>query len=132
MQVRILSCPPYKNLAKATPMKKVNHFARAVSNWFGTPTAILIALLLLILWGVAGLFTGYGIQWQMVGNIAISVITFLMVFLIQNAQNHDARAMNEKMNEIVLASNEADNAFIGIEKEEIDVLEDLAKRHENV
>ena len=113
-------------------MNKISHFARSASEWFGTPSAILFAVGSILVWGILGFFAGFGAQWQMLGNIAISIITYLMVFLIQNTQNHDQKAMNEKINELILALNEADNEFIGIEKQEAEVLENLAKRHEDV
>lgn len=107
--------------------------ARKCSDFMGSSLAFSIALIAVLAWiVVAGFFFHYDEKSQLPINTITTIITFLSVFLIQHAQNHDTKAMNEKLDELIVAINNADNRYVGVEKQEIDVLEDLAKRHENV
>jgi low affinity Fe/Cu permease len=89
-------------------------FAATVSEWAGKPVIFILALLLVIVWGVTGPFFGFSETWQLVINTGTTIITFLMVFLLQNAQTRDTRAIQAKLNELILTS-AAENRFIGIE-----------------
>ena len=86
-----------------------------ISNASGQPAAFIIALLLILLWVGTGPVFGYSDTWQLVVNTATTIITFLMVFLIQNSQNRDAAAMQAKLDEIIRAMKNAREQFIGIE-----------------
>ena len=88
-----------------------NHIARFV----GDPLAFILALLTVIVWGVTGPIFHYSDTWQLVINTGTTIITFLMVFLIQNSQNRDAAAMQAKLDELIRAVEEARGQFIGIE-----------------
>ena len=81
----------------------------------GQPAAFVIALGLIILWGATGPVFHYSDTWQLVVNTATTIVTFLMVFLIQNSQNRDAAAMQAKLDELIRAIDDARGAFIGIE-----------------
>lgn len=81
----------------------------------GQPLAFVIAFGLIILWGVTGPVFGYSDTWQLVVNTATTIVTFLMVFLIQNSQNRDAAAMQAKLDELIRAVDDARGQFIGIE-----------------
>jgi low affinity Fe/Cu permease len=81
----------------------------------GQPAAFVTALTLIILWGVTGPIFDYSDTWQLVVNTATTIITFLMVFLIQNAQNRDGAAMQAKLDELIRAVDNARGQFIGIE-----------------
>ncbi|MES2495564.1 MAG: low affinity iron permease family protein [Pseudomonadota bacterium] len=81
----------------------------------GQPLAFILALTGIILWSVTGPVFGFSDTWQLIVNTSTTIITFLMVFLIQNAQNRDAAAMQAKLDELIRAVAKARNEFIGIE-----------------
>jgi low affinity Fe/Cu permease len=89
--------------------------AASIAAFAGQPLAFVIALALIILWGVTGPVFHYSDTWQLIVNTATTVVTFLMVFLIQNSQNRDGAAMQAKLDELIRAIEEAREAFIGIE-----------------
>ena len=81
----------------------------------GRPSAFAIALAVIIVWGVTGPLFHWSDTWQLVINTGTTIVTFLMVFLIQNAQNRDAAAIQAKLDEIIRSIEGARNQFIGIE-----------------
>ena len=81
----------------------------------GQPLAFTIAALLILVWIATGPLFGWSDTWQLVVNTATTIVTFLMVFLIQNSQNRDAAAIQAKLDEVIRAMNGARNEFIGIE-----------------
>lgn len=81
----------------------------------GQPATFILALAIIIAWGVSGPVFGYSDTWQLVINTATTIVTFLMVFLIQNSQNRDAAAMQAKLDELIRALDTARGEFIGIE-----------------
>ena len=85
-----------------------------VAHQAGSPMAFALATLLIIAWALVGPFLGYSDMWQLTVNTATTIVTFLMVFLLQNAQTRDTRAIQAKLNELILTS-AAENRFIGIE-----------------
>ncbi len=89
--------------------------ATAVAGVAGRPQTFAAALLLIVIWGVSGPAFGYSDTWQLVVNTATTIVTFLMVFLIQNSQNRDAAAMQAKLDELIRAIQKARGQFIGIE-----------------
>jgi len=99
-------------------MAKVSfqEFASAVSRGSGAPTTFLLCVALVIAWGVAGPFMGYSTAWLLVINTVSSIVTLLMVFLIQNGQTRDSIAIQAKLNELIRALEDAENRFIGIER----------------
>ena len=101
--------------------------AQKVASWAGRPPAFVIALTVVIVWGVTGPLFHYSDTWQLVINTGTTVVTFLMVFLIQNAQNRDASAIQAKLDEIIRATTDARNAFIGIEHLTQDELEGIRR-----
>src|ERR1041384_7392804 len=90
-------------------------FAGRISFAAGQPLAFVIALATIIVWGITGPLFGYSDTWQLVVNTATTIVTFLMVFLIQNSQNRDAAAMQAKLDELLRAIDKARGQFIGIE-----------------
>ena len=101
-----------------------------IANRLGSPTAFAAAVLLIILWLASGPFFGYSDTWQLVINTTTTIVTFLMVFAIQNTQNRDARAMQLKLNELIKGSRGARTEFIDIEDltdTELDALQDQFK-----
>lgn len=81
----------------------------------GQPAAFILAVGIVILWGVTGPLFGFSDTWQLVINTGTTIVTFLMVFLIQNAQNRDGSAMQAKLDELIRAVDGSRNEFIGIE-----------------
>ena len=81
----------------------------------GQPAAFTTASLLILMWIVTGPLFGWSDTWQLVVNTATTIVTFLMVFLIQNSQNRDAAALQAKLDEVIRAMDGARNEFIGIE-----------------
>jgi low affinity Fe/Cu permease len=89
--------------------------AGGIAAFAGQPLAFVIALILILIWGASGPFFHYSDTWQLVVNTATTIITFLMVFLIQNSQNRDGAAMQAKLDELIRALEAARGTFIGIE-----------------
>lgn len=112
-------------------------FATAVSKFTGKPAVFIACVGLVVLWALSGPLFGFSDTWQLVINTSTTIITFLMVFLIQNTQNRDNAALQAKLDELIRAGN-SDNKFIGIEHlsdEELDeilreVEQNAAKLHE--
>lgn len=105
-------------------------FAQAVSNAAGRPWAFVLATLLIVLWAAAGPFFDFSNRWQLVVNSGTTIVTFLMVFLIQNTQSREAEALRLKLDELLLANETARNEFVAIEDlsdEELRELEDDLK-----
>lgn len=90
-------------------------FASAAAQGTGSPWAFIACVALVIGWAVSGPLFGFNETWQLVINTGTTIITFLMVFLIQNSQNRDADAMHAKLDELIQAVEAADNRMIGIE-----------------
>ena len=89
-------------------------FATATARWTGRPLVFVACCALVILWAVSGPLFGFSDTWQLVINTSTTIITFLMVFLIQNTQNRDNNALHAKLDELIRVT-EAHNSFIGIE-----------------
>jgi low affinity Fe/Cu permease len=90
-------------------------FAQRVSQWAGSPWAFVIAAFVLVAWGVSGPLFGFSDTWQLVINTGTTIATFLMVFLIQNTQNRDSKAVNLKLDEIIRVWGEARNNMVDLE-----------------
>jgi low affinity Fe/Cu permease len=88
--------------------------ASRVTEWSGRPLAFILSLLVVIIWIATGPIFDYSNTWQLVINTGTTIVTFLMVFLIQNAQNRDGSAIQAKLDELIRASR-ARNEFIGVE-----------------
>lgn len=89
--------------------------SQGVSNRLGSPLAFALAILLIIVWISSGPFFGFSDTWQLVINTTTTIVTFLMVFAIQNTQNRDAKAMQLKLSELIKASHGARTEFVDIE-----------------
>ena len=107
-------------------------FASSASRVVGSKWAFFAAMLLILGWAVTGPYFHYSDTWQLVVNTSTTIITFLIVFLIQNTQNRDAKAIHLKLDEIIRAIHPAHNEMINIEKLSDDELETLAKDFERV
>ena len=90
-------------------------FATKVAEGSGKPITFVAAVVLVLVWGISGPFFDYSENWQLVINTGTTIITFLMVFVLQNSQNRDGKALQAKLDELILTS-KAQNKFVGIEK----------------
>jgi low affinity Fe/Cu permease len=103
----------------------LERFSLAATRATGTSTAFIVAVAVLIVWGITGPLFRFSDTWQLVINTGTTIVTFLMVFLIQRTQNKDARAIHLKLDEIVAALEGASNRLIDVEdlsEEDIDTL----------
>jgi len=127
------------NSTRTRPRKQTTgnfqKFARAAARWTGRPAAFGIAVLVIIVWAVSGPLFHFSDTWQLVINTGTTIVTFLMVFLIQNTQNRDSEAVQLKLDELLRATPGAHNAVLDIEElseNELDEIKrcysDLAKR----
>ncbi|WP_242128064.1 low affinity iron permease family protein [Sphingobium sp. Sx8-8] len=91
----------------------------------GQPITFALALGIILIWGITGPMFGYSDTWQLIINTGTTIITFLMVFLIQNSQNRDAAAMQAKLDEVIRALDSAREQFIGIEHRTAKEVEDI-------
>jgi low affinity Fe/Cu permease len=108
-------------------MHQFSLFAHATSQWTGHPAAFLLAVAVVIVWVATGPVFNYSDTWQLVINTGTTIVTFLMVFLIQNTQNRDTLAIQLKLSELVLAMKGAENKFAAIEDLSDEELEELHK-----
>jgi len=102
-----------------------SHMASTTAHWTGKPIAFLLAAVCIIVWAATGPLFGYSDTWQLVINTSTTIVTFLMVFLIQNTQNRDTMALQLKLSELVLAMKNAENRFASAEDLSDDELEKL-------
>ena len=108
-----------------------SRFANAVSKQSGKPSTFAIAVGAVVLWAATGPIFDYSETWQLVINTGTTIVTFLMVFVLQNSQNRDSAALQAKLDELILTSS-AENEYIGIEKleeHELERLTELLKAH---
>jgi low affinity Fe/Cu permease len=104
-------------------------FAQWVSHVTGRPIAFFLAVATIAVWGITGPLFGYSDTWQLVINTGTTIITFLMVFLIQNTQNRDSEAMHVKMDELIRAFEGAHNALLDLEELEDEDLDAVRERY---
>jgi len=100
-----------------------------VAHWAGHYVAFVLAVSIIIVWAVTGPLFGFSDTWQLVINTGTTIVTFLMVFLIQNTQNRDALAVHLKLDELLRAIGEADNALMEVEDETDEELEELKAKY---
>ena len=108
-----------------------SHFAKHVSHISGRPSVFLIAVLIVLIWGVTGPLFDFSDTWQLVINTGTTIVTFLMVFLIQRTQNKDGLAIQLKLNELVASMHGCSNRLIEVEdlsEEELHVLREHYRR----
>ena len=111
---------------------RFTRFASEMAWVSGSPWAFLAAIVVVVLWGISGSYFGYSDTWQLIANTITNVVTFLMVFLIQSAQNRDSRAINLKLDELIRAMKEARDELIDIEDVSDEELKALARRYERI
>jgi low affinity Fe/Cu permease len=109
-----------------------NTWSCTIAKAAGSPLAFVTAATTVLIWAVSGPLFHFSETWQLVINTGTTIITFLMVFLIQNAQNRDAEALQLKLDEIIFAISAADNSMIDIEKLDQESLDALRRKYEHV
>jgi low affinity Fe/Cu permease len=106
---------PWPRAPRSALGQRLEQWSRAVTKWTGSSWAFAIAALVIVVWLITGPIFHYSDTWQLVINTGTTVVTFLMVFLIQRSQNKDALAVHLKLNEIVAAIHGASNRLIDVE-----------------
>ncbi len=102
--------------------------AKQVSAAVGSPYAFIIAAGAVVLWAVSGPFFGYSERWQLVINTGTTIVTFLMVFVIQSAQNRDQKALQLKLDELIRATKDAETGLVNLENMDDATLNELEGR----
>jgi low affinity Fe/Cu permease len=108
---------------------RFGRFASCVTHWTGSPWAFGLAALLVVVWGACGPAFHYSETWQLVINTGTTIITFLMVFVIQQSQNKDSHALHLKLDGLISAIKAADDELIDIEKLDEAELDRMAQRY---
>jgi len=109
--------------------------ASKITSWTGSSAAFCVAFLIVVTWAVSGPFFGYSETWQLVINTGTTIITFLMVFIIQKSQNKDSKAIQLKLNELIAASRHASNRMVDIEdlsEAELDIIHQFYQKLSDV
>jgi low affinity Fe/Cu permease len=114
---------------KQTQGDAFGKFAAGASGWLGSKWAFVGAIVVIAVWAATGPLFHYSDTWQLVINTGTTIITFLMVFIIQNTQNRDARAINLKLDELIHAIDSAKNQMMDIEKLSDEELDRIHERY---
>jgi low affinity Fe/Cu permease len=107
-------------------------FAHAMSEAVGRPQSFIGAVLIVVIWAATGVVFHFSDTWQLVINTGTTIVTFLMVFLIQNTQNRDAHAIHLKLDELIRANRHARNGFLALEAMSDEELERLQHEFEHL
>jgi low affinity Fe/Cu permease len=114
------------------PDSLFTRFAKWTSRATGHPATFATAVLIILVWAVTGPIFGFSDTWQLVINTGTTIITFLMVFLIQNTQNRDSAAMQLKLDELIRAMNGAHNGLLDLEELSDEELERIKSHYEEL
>ena len=109
-----------------------SRFAKLTARITGKPVTFMLAVSTVVAWGVTGPIFSFSDTWQLVINTATTIVTFLMVFLIQNTQNRDSEAMQVKLDELIRATHGAQNALLELEELEEDELDRIKAGYEEI
>lgn len=109
---------------------RFSRFSHALSRWAGSPRTFIAAICLIVLWGLTGPLFHYNDTWQLLINTSTTIITFLMVFLVQNTQNRDTDELHIKINELLRVTTEAQNALLNLDKLDQKELRLLRKKYQ--
>ena len=112
--------------------EKFRAFSARVSDAVGSPAAFIVGLALIVVWALTGPLFGFSDTWQLVVNTATTIVTFLMVFLIQNTQNRDSRAIHLKLDELLRALKGARTAMVALETSTDEELSELQEEFERL
>jgi low affinity Fe/Cu permease len=109
-----------------------SRFAKATSRWTGRPATFMVAVSIIIVWAFTGPLFGFSDTWQLVVNTGTTIITFLMVFLIQNTQNRDSEALQVKIDELIHVTKGAQNALLDLEELEEEELDRIREHYQRI
>ncbi len=109
-----------------------SRFAKISAHFCGRPRVFVVAVLVILVWLVTGPLFGFSDTWQLVINTGTTIVTFLMVFLIQNTQNRDTEAIQIKLDELIRSIQGAHNALLDLEELEDETLEDFRRRYQSL
>jgi low affinity Fe/Cu permease len=112
--------------------KGFSAFARVIAMISGRPGTFIFAFAVIIIWVVTGPIFNFSDTWQLVINTGTTIVTFLMVFLIQNTQNRDSEAMQIKLDELIFVNKDAHKALLDLEELSQEQLERIKKRYEKL
>lgn len=118
--------------APALGQSAFGRFAATSSQYLGSRWAFMIAIAIITVWGLSGPIFHYSDTWQLIINTGTTIVTFLMVFLIQNTQNRDAKAIHLKLNELIHAVDKAKNQMIDVERLSEGEIDALSKKYETI
>lgn len=104
-------------------------FAQALSKWTGSPSTFLVAIVLICVWAASGPLFHFNDTWQLIINTSTTIITFLMVFLIQNTQNRDTDQLHIKIDELLRVTKDAQNAVLSLDNLDQKELRELRKKY---
>ena len=107
-----------------------SRFAKTASRFCGRPRVFTMAVAIILIWIITGPIFGFSDTWQLVINTGTTIITFLMVFLIQNTQNQDTQAIQLKLDELIRATQGAHNALLDLEELETEKLDAFRKKYQ--
>lgn len=111
---------------------RYSRFAKAAARFSGRPRVFTLAVALIVVWLVTGPLFGFSDTWQLVINTGTTIITFLMVFLIQNTQNRDTEAIQVKLDELIRATQGAHTALLDLEELEEEELDAFRQKYEDL
>jgi len=109
-----------------------SQFAKTAARFCGKPRVFTVAVGVIVVWGVTGPMFGFSDTWQLVINTSTTIVTFLMVFLIQNTQNRDTEAIQIKLDELIRATKGAHNALLDLEEMDDEMLNEFRARYEKL
>src|SRR3954469_3898439 len=117
---------------KSVLSKFFNKFSSVITRATGSPMSFILAVLVILLWGITGPMFGFSDTWQLVINTATTIITFLMVFVIQNTQNRDTASLHIKIDELIRVTEKARNVLLDLEELDDKTLELLRQDYEKL
>jgi low affinity Fe/Cu permease len=106
--------------------------SQATAHWAGKPQTFFVALAIIVVWAASGPFFGFNDTWQLVINTSTTIVTFLMVFIIQNSQNRDTAAMQIKLDELINKLEGAREELLDLEELDEDKLEEMRAEFEEL
>jgi low affinity Fe/Cu permease len=122
----MLGCSSLKRSSVIHPERTIfDRFARRAERQLGRSVTFALAVLSVVLWGATGSGFGWSHTWQLVINTGTTIVTFLMVFVIQNAQNRDTQALQLKLDELIRVNRAARNSLMGLEEKSESEVEDI-------
>src|SRR3954452_19828528 len=111
---------------------KFDRFARSIERQVGSPTMFVMAVAVLLIWAISGPFFDWSDTWQLVINTGTSIVTFLMVFLIQSTQSRDTRALHLKLDELIRVNKAARNSLVNVEEMSESEIQEVKKTFDQV